>query len=94
MGIHCAGPNRQHYVQKADQTIRTASKKEFSLARADCELQDTAMAVQEGQGIGAGRAENHKIFQRGALRATFGADGDRSIESVHGGGVIASSKSR
>ncbi len=42
MGIHCAGPNRQHYVQKADQTIRTASKKEFSLARADCELQDTA----------------------------------------------------
>jgi len=32
-------------VQKADQTIRTASKKEFSLARADCELQDTANKI-------------------------------------------------
>lgn len=42
MGTHCAGPNRQRYVQKADPTIRTASEKEFSLARADCELQGTA----------------------------------------------------
>ena len=67
MGIHCAGPNRQHYVQKADQTIRTASKKEFSLARADCELQDTATfppstAILSILTVAQNCNEMHKLF--------------------------------
>ena len=31
MGFHCAGPKRQHYVQKADPTIRTASRRDSVL---------------------------------------------------------------
>ena len=31
MGSHCAGPKRQHYVQEADPTIRTASGRDSVL---------------------------------------------------------------
>jgi hypothetical protein len=50
------------------------------------------LAVQEAEGVRAGCGKDQEVVQRRNLRATFRAGGNRRMESVHGGGVIASSK--
>ncbi|MNV71377.1 hypothetical protein D3C71_1643910 [compost metagenome] len=93
-GIVRAGGGAPHHQRGQQAALRGAIARQAGGVGGQAVDVLRQLAVQKGQGIGAGGGKDDKIIQRRALCATFCAGGDRTVESVHGGGVIATSKCR